>query len=115
MSLTPGRSNFQIYQGATFRQRITLLTSDSTSAPQDLTGYTAACTIRDEAGGSTLLALTDTDGIVLGGVNGTIDLVITDEQTELLTWDVGFYDLMLTEPGGDTDLYLIGSFTVLHL
>lgn len=111
--LLPDRYNFVIWAGATFRNRLTLYTDEGVTL-RNLTGYTASLIIRDEPQGTPLLTLTTVDNsILLGGVNGTIELVITASATAAITWTTGVYDLTITAPtGGDTDALLYGHFTV---
>lgn len=83
--------------------------------PIDLTGYTARMQIRTEEADSTnseiLFALTstaDVDGnvILLGGVAGTIEIIIQAGTTETFEWDEGEYDLELMS--GPTATYPVG-------
>lgn len=114
MSLQPAEKNFTIWKGATFRTRLQLLTGDTGSPAQDLTGYTADCKITDPLNPAiTLLELTDVNaGIILGGTAGTIDIVIDEAVTAALTWKGGRYQLFITSPAGDTDILLYGAFKV---
>ena len=62
----PAALNFRIRQGSTFGTTLTYRDSDSNAV--DLTGYTARMQIREELSSpSTLLSLTDVDGLTLGG------------------------------------------------
>lgn len=76
----------------------------STTLPINLTGFTAKMQIRWAYGDPAVqLELTSANGgIVLGGVNGTITLVITDIQTTALATGLirtrGLYDLFLIDP-----------------
>jgi hypothetical protein len=89
----PGALNFSIYIGATFQ--LTLTWTDGDDVPVDLTGYTAACTIRADQ--DTILSLTTTNGrIVLGGTAGTIVMTVDADDTAALTAVNAAYDLMLT-------------------
>lgn len=113
-SSLPGREKFYAWKGATFRSRITVYESDSTTDARDLTDYTAELIIRDEPEGTILLSLTtENGGITLGGVDGTLDLFIDAVDTQDIDWKVGVYDLTIT--GGDdddTDALLFGNFVV---
>ena len=100
--------NLEIKQGATFRRGFTW--KNRLKKPVDLTGCGARMQIRNAAG--TLLAdlSTDTDGIVLGGALGTIDLHIPDEATELMDMSMpGLYDLFIDHPNGDATPLLTGN------
>lgn len=64
----------------------------------DMTGYTARLTIRDQIGGTSLLALTSSSGITLDNTLKTITIDITAAQTAAMTWSEGVYDLELVSP-----------------
>lgn len=118
MSLNPVRHNFEIWAGATFHKRLTLLTGPIGSVPRDLTGYTADLTIRDKPQGTNILAALLSTGvsprITLGGAAGTIDIIIPDTETAGYTWVVGVYDLLIKAPGvsGESSPLLFGSFKI---
>ena len=87
--------NIKIDKGSTFNLRLTW--KDESGALVDLTGYTARMHIRDKvSSASTLLELTtENSGIVLGGVAGTINIIITASASTSATWTSGVYDLEL--------------------
>ncbi len=90
-----------IEQGATFDVTLTWL--DDADAPIDLTGYTARMQIRQTIGAVTTLAelTTENDKIVLGDEDGTIRLLLADEETEDYVWtNPAVYDLELVSPAG---------------
>lgn len=97
----PAKLKFTIYQGATFRKRLTW--KSPSGVPIDLTGCTARMQVRSEVGSPTVLIELSTvnDRIVLGGANGTTDLYISDEDTAAIAWDGGVFDIEITHPGGD--------------
>lgn len=108
----PAKLNFTIYQGATFRKRLTWKAPDGT--PIDLTGCTARMQVRPEVESPTvLLELTTANGcITLGGVAGTIELFVSDEASTLFTWTAGAWDLEIEFPGGDVRRLAQGSISV---
>jgi hypothetical protein len=65
--------------------------------PVNLTGYTARMNIRSTVDATTILQslTTENGGIVLGGVAGTVDLLITATETALFTFRNAVYDLEL--------------------
>jgi uncharacterized protein YwbE len=86
--------NFTIEQGATFEHQV-LWREEDTTTPVSLTGYTARMHIREKLSSTEImLALTSEPdgGITLGGLAGTVDIFITDDQTAALTRG-GVYDL----------------------
>ena len=109
---TPAKLKFTIYQGATFRKRLTW--SAPSGTPIDLTGCTARMQVRSDVGSPTaLLSLTtENDGIVLGGALGTIELYVSDEDTAAITWDGGVWDLEIVHPGGEVTRLAQGSISV---
>lgn len=110
---TPAKHKFVIYQGATFRKKLTW-TVKSTGAAIDLTGCTARMHIRaKQPDASTLLTLTtENSRITLGGVAGTVDLFISDEDTAAITWTSGVWDLEIAHPNGDVTRLSEGSISV---
>jgi hypothetical protein len=114
MSLLPGKHNFVIWQGATFKKRINLFTDANAEVPWNLTGYSALLEIRPEPKSTTVLFTLSTanNRIDLGDTNGTIDLLIDDTDTAELPWTAGVYDLTITSSGGITDPLLFGGFAV---
>ena len=108
----PAKLKFTIYQGATFRKRLTWTAPSGT--PVDLTGCTARMQVRSEVESpDALLELTTVNGgIVLGGALGTIDLYVSDEDTGAITWDGGVWDLEIVHPGGEVTRLAQGSVSV---
>jgi len=103
MSIQPDKKNFKIWKGATFRQRIVLYQPNSTTLPENLSGYTGEMIIRDKPEGTPVLTLnTLNGGVTLGGSAGTIDLFIDATDTAAITWKSAVYDLTITG-GGDDD------------
>lgn len=92
-------ANYDLYveQGATFE--LSIIWKDNEGTPIDITGYIARMQIRQNYDLDPIISLTDGNGIVLGGVDGTIDITITDEQTTDIEILRGKYDLEL-ELGG---------------
>lgn len=97
---TPAKLKLKIYCGATFRKRLTWKSPAGT--PIDLSGCTARMQIRAEVESpAVLLELTTANGrIALGGVAGTVDLLITDEDTAAIAWESGVFDLEIAHPDG---------------
>jgi hypothetical protein len=118
MNCGTGTYNLCINQGATFT-RIFVWTAGqcgcgtvgASSGPMDLTGFTAALQIRQFQLSTTVL-YDASSNITLGGVTGTITLVIPAANTETFTWWQGVYDLLLTSAAGVATRLLMGSVTV---
>lgn len=93
--------------------------------PVDLTGYTARMSIKDKIGGTQLFRLdTTTDVAVLPythnqpriGVSNTyktITLLIHADDTAVMPFTSGVYDLEMVSPTGVVDLLLTGKITVI--
>lgn len=109
---TPAKIKLAIYQGATFRKRLTW--KDSSSTPIDLTGCTARMQVRVKLKDETpvLSLTTENGGITLGGVDGTVDLYVSDEDTTDFTWKGGVLDLEIVHPSGDVTRLAEGSASV---
>lgn len=109
-----GTKDLVIDKGATYKLSLIWSTKDqfNVKTPVDLTGYTAASQIRESYDAvSPIVSLTTGSGIVLGGVTGTIDLVITAAVTTAITIDKGVWDLELTNPSGEVIRLLSGKVT----
>lgn len=105
--------DFLIEQGATFREEI--IWADSDDELVDLTGYSARMQIRSEIESVGFLAelTTENGGIALGGVAGTIELYISDEDTAAMTAQKGaVYDLELEDSGGDVTRLIKGKIEI---
>lgn len=113
-----GTYNFTVTEGADFNVMLTW-TAGSPAAPVNLTGWSAHMQIRSgpymDSSGSIIADLSSpSDGIVLGGTAGTINLVIAAADTT--GWGLGqsaaFYDLKMTNPSGNVTRLLQGSVLV---
>ena len=105
------RYDLTIQQGATFS--IVATWKDSAGTPVNLTGYTAAMTLRDSyTATGTVLYLSSGTGITLGGTAGTITILAAATATAALTApSSGVYDLELIT-GATVYRLLEGGFTI---
>lgn len=110
----PAKLKLTIYQGATFRKRLTWTGPAPTRTPIDMTGCTARMQVRSEVESAVVLLslTTENGGITLGGATGTIDLLSADDETAAITWDGGVWDLEIVHPGGDVTRLAQGSISV---
>jgi hypothetical protein len=112
-----GNYNFCIDQFATLTRIFTWFAGQccgaagSQPAPVDLTGYTASMQIKPYPLSSVVFYDASSD-ITLGGIDGTIMLVIPAEETADFTWWNGVYDLLLTAPNGNVTRLLSGTVSV---
>ena len=110
-----GLYNITCQQGATFQRQLTW--TDSARDAYNLTGYTARMQVRDNVSSNTVvIALSTTAGsggtITLGGIAGTVDLLIPAANTTTLTAGQYVYDLELVSGGGVVTRLLEGNFKV---
>jgi len=90
---------------------VTFVVEDDLGLPKDLTGYSARFQARTAMNGNfdgyatpyKVMDLSQTlnwcgSGVILGGVEGTVTLVIDAFQTDELGWNRGVYDLFLIPP-----------------
>lgn len=93
---------------------ITMTWRDSNSALIDLTGYSAEMDIRDTVESVAVLFELSTvnSRIVLGGVLGTIQLLITAAESTAFTFTTGVYDLELTDPLGVVTRLIKGNVVI---
>lgn len=79
----------------------------------DLTGYTARMEVRKYVDSATTIIVlaTGTERLTLGGVDGTIQMLIRAEDTAVLS-SSGVYDLEITAPNNEVDRIIEGTFTV---
>lgn len=108
--MTAVTKKFAIEQKATFRKLITY--KDSTGTPIDLTDYAAHMQIRLNDGTLVADLSTDNNKIVLGGLAGTIELIIPATETKLMSFTTALYDLKLIAPNLDEIRLLQGQINL---
>lgn len=98
--------------GATFNRTFTYF--DPNGNPYNLTGYTARMQVRPSVQSAIVIVELNTSGgsIILGGVAGTIQLLLSAGATGALPEGTYKYDLELTRPDTTIDRPIMGSFTV---
>jgi hypothetical protein len=95
--------------GATFSR---ILTWKIDCVPVNLTGATAKMQIRKKLTTSVILELsTANHRIVLGGATGTIELILTANETKLLTPGAYIYDLLISM-GSEIERIVEGKFQI---
>lgn len=113
--MAAGKLNIVIDKGATYRR--TLYYKDSTKNPIDITNYTARMQIKSSARSSTnILELTTANGrITLTGVEGKIELFISDTDTAAVTFlGNAVYDLELEDIGSGDVIKLVRGTVSFH-
>lgn len=93
-----GDLDITIEQGSTWCPQLTW--QDENNAAVDVTGYRARAQIRTSTGATTVIheMTTENGGIVLGGVAGTIDLLISSVTTASFSFKRAVWDLEMIEP-----------------
>ncbi len=111
MTIKPGSLNFTIYQGAIFNENMVWRNEDN--SPVNLTGYTAKMTGRTVKNTTTsfFTLTTENGGITLGGIAGTIALLIDADDTAAL-YQNGVYDLDMIDAAGVPNRLLQGTITL---
>lgn len=98
--------DFVFDQGTTIER---VLTWRRDGSPLDLTGWNTRMEVRDKYGGTLLYRLDPTIGnLILGGVAGTLTLVIPADVSAGWTWRGGLYDIEVIDPGGKVGRLLQG-------
>lgn len=102
MAISPGQYNISLQRRADYS--ITLQFKDSTDAAINLTGWTVAAQVWNQARTTKYADFTVT---YTNLVTGTIAIALTDEQTALFP-NEAYYDVLLTNPSGLKEYYLEG-------
>ena len=99
------RSSRRLETREHFRERV--------SSPKDLTGFSAALQVRETFDSTTpVVSLTNGSGITLGGVLGTINVIVSSSATSAIPAGYYSYDLEITSGAGVRDRLLEGKFVV---
>ena len=107
-----GQVDIQINQGSDLDIMMTY--KDPSDLAVDLTDWTAEMDIRLKVDDATPIIELSTmnSRIVLGGVTGTINLLIDAADTEALSFKKGVYDLELTDTAGKVIRLIEGKVTL---
>jgi hypothetical protein len=111
-----GIHNLTLERGVTFHREIKYEyqpEGQDALQPINLFGATAEFQVRkNKSSTTTLLSLYEGNGITMDGANGLIMLDITDEDTDGIDFNVGYYDLKVIYPTGQEERILQGRFAV---
>lgn len=88
--------------------------SNANNVPIDVTGYSASMQIRDAPNGGNILASfsSPSTGIVIGTIDGTVTLTISNTTTAGWTFTNAVYDVLITDGGGNKFRLVEGSIYV---
>jgi hypothetical protein len=103
----PGRYDFVLEQGSTFRLTFIWKIGDT---PVDVSNFQARLQIREHiSDADPVLAISDVDDITVGTTDGAFEIVITDEETAVLDYhSPAFYDFEVESTGGEVTRLLHG-------
>ena len=107
MAITPGTYNMTVQRRAD--HSVQLVFKDNNNAAISLIGYTVAAQVWDNPRSNKYADFTVT---YTNRVTGTVDIALTDTQTETFTPDVLKYDVALTNGSGLKEYYLEGNIFV---
>jgi hypothetical protein len=108
--MAAGKYNIKVEQGTTFILDFTIKTG---STPWNLTNYTARMQVRTSVNATTtLLSITNSDYITLGGSLGTVAISVPASLTDDLIAGRHVYDFELVSSGGQVWRVLEGKFSV---
>lgn len=101
--MAAAKLNLEVNQGATFAKRLTWQ-AGLTPTAVNLTGCTARMQIRETLGSAEVACslTTANGGITLGGVAGTIDILIAATATAAFAFKKAVYDLEIIMSDGIT-------------
>ena len=112
---TPDRLDLTIYQNGAWQETFRFHQGDTDSAVVNLTGYTAALTVKAEPGDTTsLLSLTSSAGLTMGGTAGTITINQSASQINAYTWTRGLYELVVTDGSATPCVVLYGEIQLVQ-
>ena len=110
-------SNSNVYdilvdQGATLNRA--LFIKNSAKRPIDISNYTARMHIRDLAASTNIVEIltTENEQIVIDGLDGRVDILLTPAETEALEAKKYVYDLELESPEGEVTKIVSGKLVV---
>lgn len=111
MSVAPGELNLTLSQGATWTVSLTYNNGDG--LPIDLTNYTARMQARESyQAASTVLDITSSDGIALGGTAGTIQINVDAATSAAIGAAQYVYDMELVSSSGEVTRIIEGTLIV---
>ena len=107
MSATWNIKKYPIEQGATWQRTIRV-------GDTNITGWLITMCLKDDVGSGTITLNSGNGGVTItDAANGEFQLLLTDEQTDLITWISGNHEIFAALPDGTKRRLLTGSVKVL--
>lgn len=107
--IQPGTYNITMYRGRDFD--VTFTISDANGTAIDLTGYTIKSEVRSKKNRDSRLmetfTVTETDL-----ANGEFKISLTDTETDAISGNSGYYDVLITDTSDITYSYITGTVTI---
>ncbi len=107
MAIEPATYNMTVQRRAD--HAVQLVFKDSSSNAINLTGYSVAAQVWDK---DRKIKFADFGVTYTNRSTGTIDIALTDVQTESFSPSTLYYDVLLTNPSGLKEYYLEGNINV---
>jgi hypothetical protein len=95
-----------IEQGATFERTIRV-------GETDITGWAITMCLKDDVGGEEVELNSGNGGVIITNASeGEFKVLLTDEQTSLITWIAGKHEIFASLPDGTKQRLLAGTVKV---
>ena len=107
MAIEPATYNMTVQRRSD--HAVQLVFKDSSSNAINLTGYSVAAQVWDK---DRKIKFADFGVTYTNRSTGTIDIALTDVQTESFSPSTLYYDVLLTNPSGLKEYYLEGNINV---
>jgi len=113
MASTNSRAQFDlvIYKGRDFK--VNVYFKDQSGGPADLSGWTGKAQVRESMHSSSPLLFEMNVTVVLP-LEGKVTIEASDNDTDILQ-NQGFWDLMMSDPSGYDDTYILGSVSLINV
>lgn len=109
--MSPEQYDIKTFAQETLSFSLIFYSDNEGTTPVDLTGFSAALRIMDKPNGTVIDTLTESDGISLGGVDGSIVIERSSDDVQAWKIDTGAYDLVINS-GSQKLLLLHGTVEV---
>lgn len=110
MAFLPAKTNFRIWRGGTFRYRFQwMIETSGTLEPQNTSGFTGTFIVVATDSIEPWIVLTNSldvhgSGLIFGGANGLVDIIISSHATKEITWESASYEFFVHDPVAEEDI-----------